>query len=109
MKTWVIELESLSGLQQTALQTCQNQIAGLEETIEQLVMVVKKLEKTICQCHNQLLLPGPHYTLGEEEEMMEVLNGGSAYSPYGVNWILLTSDPMLAALPSDLKIWIPLS
>ena len=31
-------------------------------------MLVKKLEKTVCQCHNQLLSPGPHYTLGEEEE-----------------------------------------
>ena len=48
LKTHVIKLESLSGLQQTALQSCQNWIAGLEETVEQLVSAVKKLEKTIC-------------------------------------------------------------
>ena len=58
---------SILGLQQTALQSCQNQIAGLEETVEQLVAAIEKLEKTVCQCHNQLLLPGPHYALGEEE------------------------------------------
>ena len=29
---------------------------------------MKKLEKTVCQCHNQLLSPGPHYTPGEKEE-----------------------------------------
>ena len=38
-----------------------------------------------------------------------MLNRGSAYGPYDVNWILLTSDPMPAALPSDPKIRIPLS
>ena len=43
-------------------------IAGLEETVTQLVMSVKKLEKLVCRCHNQLLLLGPHYTPGEEEE-----------------------------------------
>ena len=68
LKTCLVELESLMGLQQTALQTCQNQIAGLEETVVQLVMVVKKLEKTVCWCHDWLLSPGPHYTKGEEEE-----------------------------------------
>ena len=72
LKTCIIELESLSGLQQTALQSCQNQIAGLEETVTQLVTVVKKLEKTVCQCHNRLLLPGPHYTEGEEEVVMDL-------------------------------------
>ena len=38
LKTQVIKLEGLSGLQQTALQHCQDKIAGLEETIAQLVM-----------------------------------------------------------------------
>ena len=38
-----------------------------------------------------------------------LLNGGSAYGLYDVNQILLTSDPMPAALLSDLKIRIPLS
>ena len=66
-----MELESLLGLQQTALQHCQDTIAGLEETVAQLVVLVKKLEKMVCQCHNRLLSPGPHYAPGEEEEMVE--------------------------------------
>ena len=45
--THVWELESLSGLQQTALQHCQDTVAGLEETVTQLVATVKKLEKSI--------------------------------------------------------------
>ena len=52
LKNQVIDLESLLGLQQTALQHCQDTIAGLEETIAQLVTSVKKLEKMVCQCHN---------------------------------------------------------
>ena len=52
LKNWVVDLESLSGLQQTTLQHCQDTIAGLEETIAQLVMSVKKLEKMVCQCHD---------------------------------------------------------
>ena len=59
LKTRVVELKSLLGLQQTALQHCQDTVAGLEETIVQLVTTVKKLEKTVCQCHDQLLLLGP--------------------------------------------------
>ena len=38
-----------------------------------------------------------------------LLNGGLAYGLYNVNQIPLTSDPMLVALLSDPKIWIPLS
>ena len=75
LKTCITELESLLGLQQTALQHCQDMIVGLEETVAQLVVLVKKLEKTICWCHDWLLLPGPHYTLGEEEEMVADLEG----------------------------------
>ena len=48
LKNQVVDLESLSGLQQTSLQHCQDTIAGLEETITQLVASVKKLEKTVC-------------------------------------------------------------
>ena len=48
LTTQVQELKSLSGLQQTALQHCQDTVVGLEETIAQLVVTVKKLEKTIC-------------------------------------------------------------
>ena len=73
LKTCVVELESLSGLQQTTLQHCKDTIAGLEETVAQLLMLVKKLEKTVCRCHDRLLSPGPHYTLGEEEEMVDDL------------------------------------
>ena len=29
LKNWLVDLEALSGLQQTALQSCQNTIAGL--------------------------------------------------------------------------------
>ena len=71
LKNRVVDLESLLGLQQTTLQHCQDTIAGLEETVAQLVASVKKLEKTVCQCHNQLLSLGPHYMPGEEEEMVE--------------------------------------
>ena len=48
LKNWVVDLESLSGLQQSALQHCQDTIAGLEETVAQLVASVKELEKTVC-------------------------------------------------------------
>ena len=40
LKNWVVDLEALLGLQQTALQSCQNTIAGLEETVAQLVTSV---------------------------------------------------------------------
>ena len=43
----------------------------MEETVAQLVASVKKLEKTVCWCHNWLLSLGPHYVPGEEEEMVE--------------------------------------
>ena len=52
LKNQVVDLESLSGLQQTTLQHCQDTIAGLEETVAQLVALVKKLEKMVCQCHD---------------------------------------------------------
>ena len=71
LKNQVVDLKSLSGLQQTALQHCQDTIAGLEETVAQLVASVKKLEKTVCHCHDRLLSPGLHYAPGEEEEMVE--------------------------------------
>ena len=71
LKNQVVDLESLLGLQQTTLQHCQDTIAGLEETVTQLVTLVKKLEKVVCQCHDRLLSPGPHYVPREEEEMVE--------------------------------------
>ena len=71
LKNQVVDLEALSGLQQTALQSCQNNIAGLEETVAKLTASVTKLEKLVCRCRDCLLSPAPHYTPGEEEEMVE--------------------------------------
>ena len=50
LKNRVIDLEALSGLQQTALQSCQSTIAGLEETVVKLTTSVAKLEKSVCHC-----------------------------------------------------------
>ena len=50
LKNQVIDLEALSGLQQTALQSCQNTIARLEETVAKLTVLVTKLEKSVCHC-----------------------------------------------------------
>ena len=70
LEAQTLTLKSLLGLQQTALQHCQDTIAGLEKTIAQLVVSVKRLEKTVCWCHDCLLSPGPHYVPGEEEEVV---------------------------------------
>ena len=80
LKNQIMDLEALSGLQQNALQSCQSTIAGLEETVLKLAASVTVLEKSV------------------------LLNGGSAYGPYDVNRIPLISDPMPAALLSDLMI-----
>ena len=50
LKNQVVDLEALSGLQQTALQSCQNTIAGLEETVTKLTAAVTSLEKLVCCC-----------------------------------------------------------
>ena len=71
LKNRVIDLEALSGLQQTALQSCQNTIAGLEETVAKLTMSVTTLERSVCRCRDRLLSLAPHYAPGEEEEMVE--------------------------------------
>ena len=71
LKNRVVDLEALSGLQQTALQSCQNTIARLEETVAQLTASVTSLEKSICQCRDCLLSLAPHYTPEEEEEVVE--------------------------------------
>ena len=85
LKTHIVELKSLSGLQQTTLQSCQNQIAGLEETVEQLVEAIKKLEKIVCQCHDWLLSPGLHYTEEEEEQPALHSSQESEDSPEGIS------------------------
>ena len=64
LKNQVVDLEALSGLQQTALQSCQNTIAGLEETVTNLTVSVTKLEKSVCCCQDCLLSPAPHYAPG---------------------------------------------
>ena len=61
LRNRMVDLEALSGLQQTALQSCQNTIAGLEETVTQLTASVTKLEKSVCQCRDCLLSLAPHY------------------------------------------------
>ena len=71
LKNQVVDLKALSGLQQTTLQSCQNSIAGLEETVARLTMSVTKLEKSVCRCQDCLLSPAPHHVPGEEEEMIE--------------------------------------
>ena len=71
LRNRVVDLEALLGLQQTALQSCQNTIAGLEETIAKLTTLVIGLEKLVCQCRDCLLSLAPHYAPGEEEEMVE--------------------------------------
>ena len=50
LKNQVVDLEALSGLQQTALQSYQNSIAGLEETVTKLTTLVTLLESLICRC-----------------------------------------------------------
>ena len=50
LKNRVVDLKALSGLQQTTLQSCQNTIAGLEETVARLTALVTKLEKLVCCC-----------------------------------------------------------
>ena len=71
LKNQVVDLEALSGLQQTALQSCQNTIARLEETVAKLTVLVTKLEKSVCRCQDHLLSLALHYTPGEEEEMVK--------------------------------------
>ena len=66
LKNRLMDLEALSGLQQNALQSCQNTIAGLEETVLKLAASVTVLEKSICRCRDRLLSLGPHYASGEE-------------------------------------------
>ena len=71
LKNRMVDLEALSGLQQTTLQSCQNSIAGLEETVTRLTMSVTKLEKSVCHCWDCLLSLASHYVPGEEEMVEE--------------------------------------
>ena len=75
LKNWVVDLEALTGLQQTTLQSCQNSIAGLEETVAKLTASVTLLEKLVCHCCDHLLSLAPHYMPDEEEEMVKETEG----------------------------------
>ena len=58
LKNRIVDLKALSGLQQTALQSRQNTIAGPEETVLKLAASVTVLEKLVCRCRDRLLSPG---------------------------------------------------
>ena len=88
----MVDLEALSGLQQTTLQSCQNTIAGLEETIANLTVSVSKLEKSICRCQDRLLSLAPHYTPGEEEEVVEETEEGETEEEEGLEY--MTDTPL---------------
>ena len=72
LKNRIVDLEALSGLQQSVLQSCQGTIAGLEETVLKLATSVTVLEKSVCRCRDRLLSPGPHYAPGEEDMVEEM-------------------------------------
>ena len=86
LKNWVVDLEALSGLQQTTLQSCQNTIAGLEETVAKLTALVAKLEKLVCHCQDCLLSPAPHYAPGEEEMVEETEEEGEEEEEEGLEY-----------------------
>ena len=71
LKNQIVDLKVLTGLQQTTLQSCQNTVAGLEETVARLTTSVTLLETLVCRCRDRLLSPAPHYAPGEGEEMVE--------------------------------------
>ena len=50
LRNQVVDFEALSGLQQTALQSCQSTIVGLEETVAKLTASITKLETLVCHC-----------------------------------------------------------
>ena len=60
-----------------------------------------------CQIHMDLGKCMLHLLVGVEVGFLMILNGGSAYGPYDVNQILLTSNLMPAVLLSNPKIRIP--
>ena len=61
-------------------------VAGLEETVTQLVVSAKKLEKLVCWYHDQLLSLGPHYAPGEEEEVVVDLEEGEEDGEDGLEY-----------------------
>ena len=75
-------------------------IAGLEETVAQLVSSVHKLESSVCQCHDRLLSLEPHYTEGEE--VVVDLEEGDDEEEDGLEYKMEveTSDPSYTTPPS---------
>ena len=70
LKRWVKELKGIVWLQRTIINSCHDETAALGETAEQLVVAVMKLEGSVCCCHNWLMSPGPHFTEGENKEVV---------------------------------------
>ena len=66
LKNRMVDLEALTGLQQTSIQSSQDSIARLEETVAKLTASVLLLEKSVCRCRDRLLSLAPHYAPGEE-------------------------------------------
>ena len=99
LKNRVIDLEALIGLQQTTLQSCQSTIAGLEETILNLAVLVTVLEKLVCHCQDHLLLLAPHYTPGEEEEMVKEMEEGTVIGHYFCSYFSSIFDPTSLHIP----------
>ena len=102
LKNRIVDLEALSGLQQNALQSCQNTIAGLEETVLKLAASITVLEKSVCHCRDRLLSLAPHYASGEEEGLEYMTNtpsGGSYTTPPSTGGHSSLS-PALSRLPT---------
>ena len=108
LKNRLMDLKALSSLQQNALQSCQNTIAGLEETILKLAALVTVLEKSVCHCRDRLLSPGPHYASGEEmveeteEEEEEEEEEGLEYATDTPSGGSYTTPPSTGGHPSPL-------
>ena len=70
LKGRIEELEGTDCLQKSTINCCLDKVASLGETVVTLVLVVTKLKSSVCCCHDCLLLPGPHYTKGEQGEVV---------------------------------------
>ena len=71
LKGKVKDLQEVVHLQRAIIDSCHNQTAALEETMAKSVELVQTLERLVCHCQDWLLLPGPHFTEGENQEVVE--------------------------------------
>ena len=92
LKNRIVDLEALSGLQQNTLQSCQNTIAGLEETILNSATSVTMLERLVCCCRDRLLSLAPHFTPGEEEEVVKEMEEEGTEEEEGLEYV--TDTPL---------------